>query len=473
MAAAAAVLLVGGYGVLDAADLVPGPLTIAPVPTPGPLPTAPGARLPSSPAPVLPELATAAPEPAPTDLAALAAPLLTAPELAAGVSVGVVDVRTGESLLGHDVEVPRTPASTTKLLTAVTALQVLGPQSRARTRVLAGPGDEVVLVAGGDALLSAGTGDPDAVLGHAGLTDLADATAAAVRAAGRSSVTLRLDDSIFSGPSVSPAWGSGDVAAGYVGPVTPLAVDQGRLLPPVEFNGSAPRDPQPAQTAARTFAGLLAARGLVVTGGADAPVAAGTAPAGAEELAGVDSATTAEVVEIMLTTSDNTIAEVLARRAAVALGRPGTFDEASAVLVEQVASLGVDVEGVRLQGGSGLGRGAVVPVRTLTGVLRVAAEPDRPRLGALASGLAIGGVDGTLLDRYRTPAERGGLGVVRAKTGTLNGVTSLAGYVVDADGRLLAFAVVADRVPFGAGGTARRLVDDFAAGLAACGCRAF
>jgi D-alanyl-D-alanine carboxypeptidase/D-alanyl-D-alanine-endopeptidase (penicillin-binding protein 4) len=74
-----------------------------------------------------------------------------------------------------------------------------------------------------------------------------------------------------------------------------------------------------------------------------------------------------------------------------------------------------------------------------------------------------------LTDRFALTAQRSARGVVRAKTGTLRGVSSLAGTAVDADGRLLVFAVLADRVPDAQ--AARQALDDVASTLAGCGCR--
>src|SRR6185503_17131827 len=81
----------------------------------------------------------------------------------------------------------------------------------------------------------------------------------------------------------------------------------------------------------------------------------------------------------------------------------------------------------------------------LTALLASAASPDHPELRSIISGLPVAAYSGTLSDRYHGSGNGGSAaGVVRAKTGTLSGVNSLAGLAVDADGRLLAFAVVAD-----------------------------
>jgi D-alanyl-D-alanine carboxypeptidase/D-alanyl-D-alanine-endopeptidase (penicillin-binding protein 4) len=85
----------------------------------------------------------------------------------------------------------------------------------------------------------------------------------------------------------------------------------------------------------------------------------------------------------------------------------------------------------------------------------------------LLSGLPVAGYDGTLFDRGDAGAAPG---TVRAKTGTLLGVHALAGTVVTADGRLLAFAVIADESN-GGEAAAESALDDVAAALAGCGCR--
>jgi D-alanyl-D-alanine carboxypeptidase/D-alanyl-D-alanine-endopeptidase (penicillin-binding protein 4) len=106
-------------------------------------------------------------------------------------------------------------------------------------------------------------------------------------------------------------------------------------------------------------------------------------------------------------------------------------------------------------------------------VLRLAAGPAHPDLHDLVIGLPVAGWSGTLADRYMSGSATKGAGTVRAKTGTLTGVSSLAGLVHDVDGRLLAFAFVADRVPNSDAGTvaAEAALDRIAATLAGCGCR--
>jgi serine-type D-Ala-D-Ala carboxypeptidase/endopeptidase (penicillin-binding protein 4) len=91
------------------------------------------------------------------------------------------------------------------------------------------------------------------------------------------------------------------------------------------------------------------------------------------------------------------------------------------------------------------------------------------RWAPIVQGLAVAGVTGTLSDRFATRATSAGRGVVRAKTGTLTGVGSLAGTVLDEDGRPLVFVVIGNNVRSAA--QARDTMDRIASRLAECGCR--
>ena len=129
------------------------------------------------------------------------------PGLGTHVGASVVDGGTGEVLLAQGDAVPYEPASVAKLLTAAAALGDLRPGRHdhdLRGRWCRAT-DEVYLVGGGDLLLGAGAGDPAAVVGRAGLADLADQVAAALTASGTTTVRLRLDDSVVGGLG----WGAG------------------------------------------------------------------------------------------------------------------------------------------------------------------------------------------------------------------------------------------------------------------------
>lgn len=379
------------------------------------------------------------------------------------VSASVTDVATGTTLLSQDADEAVAGASTTKLLTATAVLQVYGPQATFDTRVVATDADApVVLVGGGDVLLDDGASDPDAVDGHAGLATLAESTAEALTAQGRTSVALRVDDTLFDGARAAD-WDAGDVAGGYVAPVMALALHGGSTGS--SSIGEPQRSSDPAMAAATAFAEALEDAGITVTG----KVKRGTAAADATTLATVSSAPLAEVVEFFLTYSDNTVAEAMARMVAVGTDAEATFAGAAAAVTAVLADAGVDTEGLHLTGGSGLGQKSRLTTTALVDTLALAASADAPHLRAAVTGMPVAGATGTLDDRFTRSSQSAALGVVRAKTGTLTGVNALSGVLVDADGDLLAFAFVAN-------GTSNALraesaLDSLAAALVGCGCQ--
>ncbi len=456
---AAALLLGGaGYGAADAYDLVPGVLTTAPVPAPAaPFPTAPGAAAVAPLLDVPPDLDPAAPAPDAATVQGWADALAQDARMGTSTGIEVTDVLTGTVLAQVSADRPRTPASTTKLLTAAAALTVLGSSTTLPTTLVQPAPGRIVLVGGGDALLAAGAGDPSATVGHAGLADLAAQAARSLRRSGTTTVQLSVDDTLFSGPLLQPDWDAGDVAAGYVAPVAPIEVDVAKTRPGEEYP---PRFADPAMSAAKQLATALAAEGITVEG---VPTRGVAAP-GAIELARVDSAPVVDVVAQMLRVSDNTLAEVLGRLVAVARGLPGSFQGATTAVRQAVARL-VDVSGVTLRDCSGLSALSRIPASTLVALVRAAS--GTPTLRPLLLDIPVAGWTGTLSDRLRSSAATG---LVRAKTGSLPSVTSLAGTVQTVDGRYLAFAVLADATPPGGQYGPRAAIDDFVARLAGCGC---
>jgi D-alanyl-D-alanine carboxypeptidase/D-alanyl-D-alanine-endopeptidase (penicillin-binding protein 4) len=422
----------------------------------------PGAVLPVAAASVLPGLGEGAPTPTADVLDRVLLPLIANKALGTGVSVDILDPLTGQHLMSEAPTTARTPASTAKVLTAAAALTALGPEATLPTTVVTGPGTgPVVLVGGGDVTLSAGAGDPVSVNGRAGLDDLAQQTAEALLAQGRTKVALTLDDRLFSGPTRAPGWAPSDVDDGYVAPIQALEIDGGRT----GEGHYAQRTSDPALRAAETFGKLLKKHGVTVSG----TVQRGAAPAGPVVLGRVESAPISGLVEFALTESDNTVAEALGRLVAISAGKPGSFAAAGPAVLAELAKLGVTVTGAVLSDTSGLGDGSAVPAQTLTTVLALATGPEQPQLRALLSGLPIAAVSGTLSERFSGSGQKAASGVVRAKTGTLTGVSSLAGTVVDSDGRLLVFAAMADKVT--STGAARTALDRLATTLAGCGCR--
>ncbi|MEU2775091.1 D-alanyl-D-alanine carboxypeptidase/D-alanyl-D-alanine-endopeptidase [Streptomyces sp. NPDC007162] len=348
-------------------------------------------------------------------------PLLDAPELGSTRTAVVLDVATGKRLYAEGADTGLTPASTTKIATAVAALSALGPDHRFTTRAVLEPGTrQVVLIGGGDPTLTARRDSG----GWASLRTLATETAKSLTARGIEQITLSYDTSLYTGPDLHPIGVNENLAR-----VSPLMADEART--DGSASGPALRAADPAADAAQKFAGFLADAGIKTS-------APGTAKASrrAGTLATVSSPPLSSVVERMLTYSDNDIAEALARQTALAGGRPADFDGGAAAIDARLTRLGLPMTGASFHDGSGLNRDDRLTAGLLTALLAKAADADQPGLRPVLTGLPVAHFTGTLTSRYTD----GAAGVVRAKTGTLTGVNTLAGTLVDRDGRLLAFA---------------------------------
>jgi D-alanyl-D-alanine carboxypeptidase/D-alanyl-D-alanine-endopeptidase (penicillin-binding protein 4) len=457
---------------------VPAAVVVAPgfiSPEPAAAPATPAWQLPPATLSArqgLSPLTDSAPVPLPAAVTSQLDPLLT-PDGGGSFTGLVQDALTGDVLYDRGGSENRIPASNMKLFTAVATLRALGPDHRFGTKVLAGSGaNQVVLTGGGDVLLGDGESAPDQVMGHAGLATLAASTVAALQASGTTGeLTVLVDDSLFSGPALNPAWADGDVAAGEVAPLYPLALNSARYNPAVT---TGPRPQDPAVTAGEAFAGQLtaagAAAGLTVAPGVGRSTVTENANGAPVPLAEVQSATVGEQVGLMLESSDNYLAEALGRMAAAAAGQPASNDGAAAAVRAQLAELGVATPTMRFADVSGLAIGNQASARQLADVVRAITTGTDRRLRAALAGFPVAGLSGTLDARYEDAATSRGAGLVRAKTGTLNSVIALSGYVVDADGRLLVFSFVGNGLTPGAAGN-REAVDRAAAALAACGCR--
>jgi serine-type D-Ala-D-Ala carboxypeptidase/endopeptidase (penicillin-binding protein 4) len=358
------------------------------------------------------------------------------------------------------------PASTTKLLTGTAALAALGPEHTFRTTVVAGRTPrEVVLVGGGDPFLASrpvpAAEQASTYPRRADVVTLAREAAVALADAGRRRVAVRYDDSLFTGPTDNPRWRRDYVPDGVVSPITALMVDAGRL--PDGYGRAA----DPSRAAAEAFARALDREGVRVVG----TVRPATARPGAEQLAAVESAPLADVVEHVLDVSHNEGAEVLAHHVGLEVTGQGSFRGGATGVLRTLAGLGVRTGDDEVYDGSGLSRHNRVSATTLLQVVQLAADPERDDLRAVLTGLPVAGFTGSLAYRF-DEGEPAGLGQVRAKTGTLTGVHGLAGVVTDRTGAPMAFVLLADRVRLADNLDAREQLDVVAAELAACRCAA-
>ena len=454
LTAASLLVFSGYYSLGDALDLLPGPVTVAyadVAPQPFPTPAGPSAKTtaPSG-------LDQGAPKPSKAALSGYVQAVAADAALTGGsVTASVIDVATGEELLDQSATTGVTPASTNKVLTAWAALSSMGPGHTLQTKAVL-DGQTVTLVGGGDVLLADDAGDPSATAGHADLGDLARATAEQLKAQGTTSVSLRLDDTLFTGAQWNDGWEAGNEQ--YVAKVQPIMVDVSATQ-----NQGYPADP--AMEAAQAFARHLSEAGITVDG--DASRAA--APGGAKELASVSSAPLSDILALSLKTSDNTMTEVEGRLVALQAKETADFAGASKAVAAQLRKDGFDTSGLTLLDSSGLAKGNKVPAKLLAQILARSAGDNGGSAGrTLVADLPVGALDGTLGNRLHDTAAAG---TVRAKTGSLEQTSSLAGVVTTADGRLLAFAILANGFPANGGSAAGAAIDNhFVAPLASCGC---
>jgi D-alanyl-D-alanine carboxypeptidase/D-alanyl-D-alanine-endopeptidase (penicillin-binding protein 4) len=375
-------------------------------------------------------------------------PLLDDASLGGSVGAIVLDVATGAVVYQREAAMSRSLASNQKVFTALAILDALGPEGRIETTVTWDPATSTLtLVGAGDPTLAS------VAASGSSLADLADQVMGQVSG----DVSLRYDTSLFDGSGIAPGWDPDYPALGIAARVSPLVVDRSRI------GGDEVRQPDPARAAAEAFAVLLADRGVSV-----GDIAEG-ASAG-QVIATTTSEPIAVMVETMLTESDNDMAEILDHLAGAEESGVGSFESGAAATLATLQSLGIPVSGAAFVDGSGLSYEDVASPLTLATAVSLTSGATAPSwTWPVVLGLPIAGLTGTLADRFADADTQAAAGFVRAKTGTLIGVSTLAGTVVDADGRLLAFAFMSDATTDV--DSSRAALDRAAAALAACGCR--
>ncbi|NBT58747.1 D-alanyl-D-alanine carboxypeptidase/D-alanyl-D-alanine-endopeptidase, partial [bacterium] len=137
--------------------------------------------------------------------------------------------------------------------------------------------------------------------------------------------------------------------------------------------------------------------------------------------------------------SNNFVADQLMKKIGAEMwGPPGTLQKGLATVQDVLEDIGISKNAYTIADGSGLTRSTQVTPRQILRVL-VSAHRDFGIYPEFLSSLGVSGEDGTLRNRLPTSA---GMNVLRGKTGSLDGVASLAGYVPSKDGELLAFAIL-------------------------------
>jgi serine-type D-Ala-D-Ala carboxypeptidase/endopeptidase (penicillin-binding protein 4) len=392
--------------------------------------------------------------------------------------IAIVDTQ-GRSLFVRREHRAAVPASTFKLLVAITALQTLGPDYRFETsfEAAAAPHDgtldgDLYLVGDGDPSLTAdnlrgGVG----VLARAGITNITGGVVA--------------DATLFGGREVNPAWEPDDLQYDYAAGTSALSLDEGTVelhVVPASIGAPARIDVRPPSDAVRvrggaitgysttlsidraadrndfTFAGDIALNAeqsfyrpvidqpLYVAGVARSMLRArnitvdqvhtGVVPAGATVLWRHYSAPLRTLLNHMLFESDNHYAEQLLRAVGAHGGTVGTELTGAAVERSVFRALGAPTDGLHIVDGSGLAPSdRVAPIDLATLLARANLDPtgdvlfhDLPRVG----------IEGTVRRHDVTTA----LGRARAKSGHISDVDALAGYVDTRHHGRVAFAIL-------------------------------
>ena len=348
--------------------------------------------------------------------------------------------RAGETVFSANADSLLIPASLQKLLLAEAALDILGASytfstvALARAPLSGGVLDgDLYLVGGGDPLLAT----PDFVTmladhNSAGtpLTDLAAALVAAGLTRMNGGVVAVADR--YDTLTAVPTWPARFAAQRVAGSLSAVSVNQGLRAPPglLTSFGLAPQ-PAPALAAAAIFDDLLEARSVRI------PAVPRVAAAGGDYsdhavLASLESAPLAANLHWLLAESDNTFAEMLLKEIGLVTSGAGTSAAGAravhAALAPRIAGLAVPADGSGLSPQNRLSCSQVTDALDLGG-------PD----GLVAANLGVAGRSGTMENRYRTSSARD---LVQAKTGSLNGVASLAGFAEAPGGAVFSFAVI-------------------------------
>jgi serine-type D-Ala-D-Ala carboxypeptidase/endopeptidase (penicillin-binding protein 4) len=157
----------------------------------------------------------------------------------------------------------------------------------------------------------------------------------------------------------------------------------------------------------------------------------------------IRSASIDQMVEFSVLFSDNRLSQRLAEHAAKAHGYKPTVKGMQRTFEDALLTRTIGIDGLVIKDGSGLSKENRVTARTVVELLRTIR--DLPEYGSIYNGLPKSGKSGTLKTRFKETAPDA-VGLIKAKTGWVNGTVSLAGYITAGEKELV-FAVLADRIP--------------------------
>ncbi len=349
----------------------------------------------------------------------------------ASIGIKVVSVESGEVLYSKNAQKLHHPASTTKLFTAATALTKLGPDYRFITSLYADPKTDIQII---DNIYLKGKGDP--ILQTEDLIELGDSLVETGVKTIRGDIVV--DETFFDTVREGPGWMWDDkpfhISALSIRNLEPDKHVENRSIACGHF-----------------LKDKLTQEGVSVKGN----VVSGKVSTDAESVAEYLSPPLSHIVRSMNKPSDNWIAEMLFKTiGAEVIGEPGTWQKGREAIDEFLDEIADGQNTFRLVDGSGLSRYNLLNTELLTELL-VYMYNNFELMPEFTASLPIAGVDGTLRNRMQgLYAEK----VLRAKTGTLSGVSALAGYTRTADGKVLAFGILISHY-VGSSATARGIQD--------------
>ena len=416
--------------------------------------------------------------------------ILSDPCLSHGVQgVVIKSLKTGSVLYERNPDMALVPGSCLKLLVSCAALERLGPDYRYHTKVFAEGTTDSAGVLSGNIIIKGG-GDP--VLNQEDLKGLAKkVSASGVR---RVTGNVIVDDSLFDAQRLGCGWSWDYLSRGYAAQISALNCNENavdvyvlsaasaggkatvRAAPATDYvrvfstaitgepgsensievdreigenvicvSGSIPRDykaarPQesvsvddPALFTGHLFLDELSRVGVEVGGG----VSRGILPRAAKCVGAHASPALSEVLCLLNKPSDNLIAEVLLKTLGAMQDEPGTAAGGIRVESDFLKEAGLDCGALNVVDGSGLSRLDFISARNLVTLLGYMYSSKQSRI--FVDSLPTAGVDGTLKARMKSTLAAGNL---KAKTGYVRFVSSIAGYVSTRSGEPLAFAII-------------------------------
>ena len=333
----------------------------------------------------------------------------------ANIGIKVVAVETGEVIYEKNPRKLHHPASTTKLFTAATALAKLGSDYQFETTLYVDADADTQVV--GDIYLK---GKADPVLQPQDIVKLVDILleTGVETIQGDIVVDTTYLDTVREGP-------------GWMWDDRPLRISALSIRQIEPEPGTRSR----ALACGYLLKNELMEKGIEVIG----DVVPGTVPLDARAVAEHLSPPLADIIKLMNKPSDNWIAELLFKTiGAEVIGEPGTWQKGTDAITEFLAEIMGEPPAHRFVDGSGLSRYNLLNAELLMQLL-VHIYNNFELMPEFLASLPIAGVDGTLSSRMQgVYAEK----VLRAKTGTLSGVSALAGYTVTADDEVFAFGIL-------------------------------